>query len=114
MKQYNARYVLVLVCIVIGFFAVSTRLDSGTAAVDQVLAAPAFDLDSSCNTGRSVQVSGTAVLNVVPDRVRVELGVQSNAATPQLVEAENSKAIASVLESLDRLGIEKKDIVTDW
>lgn len=114
MKQYNARYILVLVCIVIGFFAVSTRLDAGAASVDQVLAAPAFDLDSSCNTGRSVQVSGTAVLNVVPDRVRVELGVQSNAATPQLVEAENSKAIASVLESLDRLGIEKKDIVTDW
>jgi len=114
MKQYNARYVLVLVCIVICFFAVSTRLDAGAASVDQVLAAPAFDLDSSCNTGRSVQVSGTAVLNVVPDRVRVELGVQSNAATPQLVEAENSKAIASVLESLDRLGIEKKDIVTDW
>jgi uncharacterized protein len=70
--------------------------------------------DMVCNTGRSVQVSGTAVVNVTPDRVLIQLGVQSNATTPQKVETANSKTISSVIKALKRLGIEEKDIVTDW
>jgi len=67
-----------------------------------------------CNTGRSIQVSGTAVVNVTPDRVLIQLGVQSNATTPQRVEALNSSTINHVIRDLKALGIAEKDIVTDW
>jgi len=70
--------------------------------------------ESVCNTGRSVQVSGTAVVNVIPDRVLIQLGVQSNAATPQAVESANSLTINRVIQALKAQGIEEKDIVTDW
>jgi uncharacterized protein YggE len=70
--------------------------------------------DAVCNTGRSVQVSGTAVVNVTPDRVLIQLGVQSNATTPQAVESANSLTINKVIQALKAQGIEEKDIVTDW
>jgi uncharacterized protein YggE len=81
-------------------------------------AAPAGQVNTQpepvCETGRSVQVSGTAVVNVIPDRVLIQLGVQSNGATPQMVEAANSATVDKVIQALTRLGIEEKDIVTDW
>ena len=67
-----------------------------------------------CDTGRSIQVSGTAVVNVTPDRVLIQLGVQSNATTPQKVENANSTTINRVIRALKAQGIEEKDIVTDW
>ena len=67
-----------------------------------------------CNTGRSIQVSGTAVVNVTPDRVLIQLGVQSNATTPQKVETVNSTTINRVIQALKAQGIEEKEIVTDW
>ena len=62
---------------------------------------------------RSVQVSGSAVINVVPDRASIQLGVQSNAVTVGEVEQANSIAIQRVLKALRDLGIEEKDISTD-
>jgi len=67
-----------------------------------------------CSTGRSIQVSGTAVVNVTPDRVLIQLGVQSNSTTPQKVESANSTTINRVILALEAQGIEGKDIVTDW
>ena len=72
------------------------------------------EADTICDTGRSIQVSGTAVVNVVPDRVLIQMGVQSNGTTPQNVETTNSITINSVIQALKTLGIEEKDIVTDW
>lgn len=68
----------------------------------------------ACDTGRSIQVSGTAVVNVTPDRVLIQLGVQSNGITPQQVEANNSATINRVIQALKAIGIKEKDIVTDW
>ena len=73
-----------------------------------------IEADTICDTGRSIQVSGTAVVNVVPDRVLIQMGVQSNGTTPQNVETTNSITINSVIQALKALGIEEKDIVTDW
>jgi hypothetical protein len=67
-----------------------------------------------CATGRSIQVSGTAVVNVTPDRVLIQMGVQSNGYTPQRVEAVNSATINKMIRALKALGVEEKDIVTDW
>lgn len=67
-----------------------------------------------CETGRSIQVSGTAVVNVLPDRALIQLGLQSNGKTPQRVEASNSATIDKITRALKSLGVEEKDIVTDW
>jgi uncharacterized protein len=67
----------------------------------------------ACDTGRSIQVNGTAVVNVIPDRALIQLGIQSNGASPQRVEAVNSSTINAITRALKRLGIEEKDIVTD-
>jgi uncharacterized protein YggE len=68
---------------------------------------------ASCDSTRSVQVTGTAVVNVTPDRALVRLGVQSNGSTIDAVENANSAAIQKVLDALVRQGINAKDITTD-
>jgi uncharacterized protein YggE len=60
-----------------------------------------------------VSVSGTAVVNVVPDRALIQLGVQSNGATPRSVESLNTEAIQKVIKAIQALGIQPKDIATD-
>ena len=67
-----------------------------------------------CDSGRSVQVNGTAVINVTPDRALIQLGVQSNGGTPEAVEAINSTTIQRVINAVRSLGVESKDIATDW
>ena len=69
---------------------------------------------ADCDSRRSVQVSGTAVVNVVPDRALIQLGVQSNGYTPQEVEAANSAAIGAVIAALQAQGVAPRDIATDW
>jgi uncharacterized protein YggE len=77
-------------------------------------AASIAEVEPVCETGRSIQVSGTAVVNVTPDRVLIQLGVQSNGSTPEAVEMTNSTTINRVIRALNAQGIEEKDIVTDW
>jgi uncharacterized protein YggE len=77
-------------------------------------AAPTEDSPQSCDPARSIHVTGTAVVNVVPDRALLQLGVQSNGKTPRDVQARNAATIKDVIEALDRLGIEARDISTDW
>jgi hypothetical protein len=75
-------------------------------------ATPASDL--ACDTGRTIQVSGTAAVNVVPDRILVQLGVQSNGVTVAEVEAANTRAIRKVIQAMRDQGVAEKDIATDW
>jgi uncharacterized protein YggE len=97
---------LVLIMVMLGLPNVSV----GAAPTAETTVKP----ELVCNTGRSVQVSGTAVVNVIPDRVLIQLGVQSNGRTPQKVEAVNSATINKITRALKAQGIEEKDIVTDW
>jgi uncharacterized protein YggE len=66
-----------------------------------------------CDTGRTVRVSGAAVVNVAPDRALIKLGVQSNAPTPDGVQAMNTRAIREVIDAVRGLGVDVKDIKTD-
>lgn len=67
----------------------------------------------ACDSSRSIQVSGTAVINVTPDRVLIQLGVQSNGSSAAKVEAANSQTIQRIVAALKKQGVEQKDIVTD-
>lgn len=69
---------------------------------------------AACDTSRTIQVSGAATVNVVPDRAMVRLGVQSNANTVDQVEAQNSSLVQKVIQSLTKAGVDRADISTDY
>lgn len=71
------------------------------------------EAENPCSTSRTVQVSGTAVVNVSPDRALVHLGAQSNGKSPREVQAKNAAVISSVIKSIQALGVEARDISTD-
>jgi hypothetical protein len=75
---------------------------------------PTQQINTGCNPGRTVQVSGSAVVNVKPDRALIQLGVQSNGRSAKEVQVKNSVAINQVTTALKGLGIESRDITTDW
>ena len=112
MKQLPTILNTFIICALI-FILVSIGLPSYSAQ-----AAPSTEShkesDLICNTSRSVQVSGTAVVNVTPDRVLIQLGLQSNGTSPKKVEAVNTRTINRVIRALKAQGIEEKNIVTDW
>ena len=67
-----------------------------------------------CDASRSIQVSGVAVVNVNPDRALIKLGVQSNGRSAKEAQAKNTATINKITRALKTLGIESKDITTDW
>jgi uncharacterized protein YggE len=73
--------------------------------------APTADV---CDSSRSVHVSGAAVVYVTPDRALLQLGVQSNGTTPDAVRRENADEIKRVIRAISALGVEAKDIATDY
>ena len=116
MKQISFVLNTVLACALV-FLMLSFGLPNASvraASTAEATLEPTQALKAACDTGRSIQVSGTAVVNVIPDRVLIQLGVQSNGKTPQKVETENSQKINRVIRALKALGVEEKDIVTDW
>ena len=67
----------------------------------------------TCDTGRAVNVSGAAVVNVTPDRALIQLGVISRDVTPAGVQAANTAAIQRVLDAVRALDVPDKHIATD-
>ncbi|KAA3642291.1 MAG: DUF541 domain-containing protein [Chloroflexi bacterium] len=107
LTRFHAALVVFLMLVIIGIPGLVAEAASSTPT-------PTAETELACDTGRSIQVSGTAVVNVTPDRVLIQLGVQSNGSTPENVEAANSRTINQVISASKKLGIAEKDIVTDW
>jgi uncharacterized protein YggE len=97
-----AGVVLGVALVVLAF----ARLTSAQATAQGV--APA-----GCDPARSLQVSGSASINVVPDRAAIQLGIVSNAASAEESQAANLQSSQAVIGAIKALGIEPKDIVTD-
>jgi uncharacterized protein len=113
MKQFSTflNGVLASVLVFVLLFSVLPNLKANAAQTPQpVVLAP----ESACDSSRSIQVSGTAVVNVVPDRVLIQLGVQSNGHTAQIVQQTNTATISRVVNAIQALGVDAKDIATDW
>ncbi len=70
--------------------------------------------ESTCDSSRTVQVSGAAAINVVPDRALVQLGVVTPGLTADQAQAANQAIIQRVMEAIRGLGIADKDIATDY
>ena len=105
----NTILVSGLVITFLAFGMPDTSADAISASLQPVKAA-----QDVCDSSRSVQVSGTAVVNVAPDRALIQLGVQSNGSTPGAVERANTSAIQKVIKAVQALGVPPKDIATDW
>ncbi len=67
----------------------------------------------SCDTGRTVNVSGTAAINLAPDRALIQLGVVSTDVTPTGVQAANTAAIQRVVDAVRAMGVPDRHIATD-
>jgi uncharacterized protein YggE len=111
MKSSTNSLTILLLCLVL-VLALNSYLPALPARAASGASAPPASEDS-CSTGRSIAVSGTAVVNVTPDRVLIQLGVQSHGRTPQLTETSNSATVYRVIQSVKNQGVEEKDIVTD-
>ncbi|MCJ7716611.1 MAG: SIMPL domain-containing protein [Anaerolineales bacterium] len=111
MKSLSIILNTILVCVLV-FLVSSAGLPTQTVSAAGSNPAPSLD-QNSCSTGRSIQVSGTAVVNVTPDRVLIQLGVQSNGRTPQLTEAVNSATVFRVIQAVKKQNVAEKDIITD-
>jgi len=79
-----------------------------------IAATPALAADNTCDSSRSIQVSGSAVVKVVPDLVTIQLGVTSNDITPQGVYDKNTGTIKKVIAAIRSLGVADKDVSTDY
>ncbi|MGB8984724.1 MAG: SIMPL domain-containing protein [Anaerolineales bacterium] len=104
--------VLILILLSTGLPNFEARAAQG-GPIPTATAQPAQEPENTCDPNRSVHVSGTAVVNVLPDRALIQLGVQSNGRTPKEVQARNAAAISKVIKAIKALGVEAKDISTD-
>ena len=75
---------------------------------------PALAADTPCDTNRSIQVSGSAMIKVVPDLVTLQLGVTSTDFTPQGVYDKNTATTKKVMAAIRQLGVTDKDLSTDY
>jgi len=75
---------------------------------------PVVAVEEPCDSSRSVHVSGAAVVYVTPDRALLQLGVQSNGTTPDAVRRSNAQDIENVIRAISALGVQAKDIATDY
>ena len=115
MKQIQTIVNTVLACMLI-FLLMVTSLPAFNVRADTPTPTPQTKPIQApiCNKERTVQVTGTAVVNVTPDRALVKLGVQTNGRTVKDAQAKNTVAIHKVTFALKTMGIEAKDISTDW
>jgi uncharacterized protein len=113
MKQFSTFLNAVLASLLVagGLFFALPGARAGASQTTQPVTPAA---QSTCDVSRSVQVSGTAVVNVTPDRALIQLGVQSNGRTAAAVQAANTIAIEHVVRAVKALGVDAKDISTDW
>ena len=116
MKQFSTIVNTILVCALIFIlFSVGLPSFNARAATPTPTAeSTKQDQPTVCDSTRSIQVSGVAVVNVTPDRALIKLGVQSNGKSAKEAQAKNSATINKVNKALKALGIEAKDIATDW
>lgn len=101
-------------CGILTFILIAFGLPNMPARAAQAASpTPTAISQPTCDTSRVIQVSGTASVKVVPDRVLIQLGVQSNASSVSAVQVANTNAIRKVTQALIAAGIDAKDIATD-
>jgi uncharacterized protein len=118
-KEISMKHIPTLVNTILAIVMLLILLTAGLpsfhvhAATQTPEPQPTQEQENSCNNSRTAQVSGTAVVNVAPDRALIQLGVQSNGKTPKEVHLRNAATISKVIKAVKEAGVEAKDISTD-
>ena len=94
---------------------------SAVACVGALAVAPAFfgkpataQTNADCDPNRSVQVSGSATVEVVPDEVFIRLGIQTKDSTAELAQSKVATTSQSVIKAMKALGVSDKKITSDF
>jgi uncharacterized protein YggE len=103
------RYVNILISAVLGVVLVAGYLVSARGHAEQL---PQPAVQQTETPMRTVQVSGTGMVQVQPDTAVVSLGVQTDADTARAALSQNNTNVQSLLSSLTKAGIASKDIQT--
>ncbi len=74
----------------------------------------AYADDITCNANRSVQVSGSATIEVVPDQAVIKFGIQAKGQTAEEAQSKVALASQNVIKALKAAGIEEKKISSDF
>jgi uncharacterized protein YggE len=114
MKTNLSQITIGLIAAVALVLLVTLRLSPAQAAPPASgYPAPGAAQSGDCDPNRSIQVSGAATINVVPDRVEIKLGIESTDPTAEGVQTKNHMALQTVIAAVRNLGVDKKDIATD-
>jgi len=73
----------------------------------------AWALPARAQTERTVSTTGEATVYVVPDRVVVNVGIETFAADLDAATASNEAAGRKLVQAVLGLGVEKRDVATD-
>jgi uncharacterized protein YggE len=103
-------YFLLVISLGLLLFALVVPTGNVMSATPQPTNQPVTE---QCNSSRTVSVTGSALINVTPDRALVQLGVQSNGTTVDAVQKANTQAIQQVIAAMKLQGLDAKDISTD-
>jgi uncharacterized protein YggE len=117
MKQIQTIIHTVFACATIFFLIAfgipNARVQAATASPTAVATTASPAAPSGCDPARAITVSGTAVVNIAPDRALVKLGVQSNGRSPKEVQSRNASSVENVIRRLKLAGVEARDVSTD-
>lgn len=109
--KHNSTFISIILAAMVVFLLLTAQLPHNDAQAAPLN--PINQTAAACDSSRSVHVTGSAMINVTPDRSFIQLGVQSNGVTPDAVQLANTTAIQKVLDALKAQGVEAKDIATD-
>ena len=93
---------LVLIILVVAAAAAFRQPEEPAPLPAAALSVAPSDAES-CDSSRSIQVSGAAVVYVTPDRALLQFGVQSNGETPEFTHHLNQEAIRKVMDAIRKL-----------
>ena len=110
MEHKNTALTVISVVLAIGFMV---AINPNRTLAETTQHAFISQENEVCHTERTISVTGTAVINVAPDRALIQLGVQSNGSSPKQVEQVNATTIQAVINAIEDLGVPSKDIATD-
>lgn len=108
------RPVQQLTYLLVGALLSALVLEVGSGRLSAAPATPTPAAGGTCDSGRSVELSGSATINVLPDRALVKLGVESNGATPEAVQSQNMRVSQDVIAAARALGVAPRDISADY
>ena len=62
----------------------------------------------------TIQVTGTAEINVVPDEVSISLNISKTDKNLNIAKTQNDESVAAVIALTKKFGIDPKDVKTDF